>query len=717
MKKQELVSLLERMTVAEKIGQLQQVTGDFFSEEETVATGPLSEHQLTSEDIERVGSVLSLSGAAEAKRVQAAYLEKSRLGIPLLFMADIVHGYQTIFPIPLGLGATWNPERVKQSAVIAAKEASLAGLHVTFSPMVDLVRDPRWGRVLEATGEDPYLNRCYAKAFVEGYQGDQKTILDAPFSLAACVKHFAAYGAPEGGREYNTVNMSDRELRENYLPSYQAAIEAGSKLVMTAFNLVDGIPATANERLNRTILRDEFQFKGTLISDWDAIQEVIAHGVAEDEKEAARLALQAGVDIEMMSFCYHRFLPTLIEEGLLSEDLLDEAVLRILELKNDLELFEKPDRFADEALEARWVYSEEHLAEAQKAAEEAVVLLKNEAAILPLQPTDKVAFIGTHVASGDLLGTWSWKGDPAITETIQSVLEKEVETAEFVAIENLETVTDAERKAALEAARAADKVVLFLGESSHMSGEASSRSHLGLPGEQTALLQAIQSVNPHVVAVIFAGRPLVLETTEKQVEGLLYAWFPGSRGARALQRILYGEVAPTGKTPMSFPVAEGQIPVYYNAFQTGRPENPQDAENKYVSKYLDIPNEPLYPFGYGLTYGKPLTIQNYTAEFTADSLNVQATLANEEEHAITETIQVYVRDHVGQVARPLKELKAFKKITVGPTSSEQVTWEIPLEELGYVHPNLERSIDPGKFSIMLGFDSQNVQEIIQELAK
>ena len=377
-----LMSLLNKMTLNEKIGQLQQLTGDFFNEIESEITGPVAESGLSLETIQLSGSVLGLSGASSIKKLQREYLEKSRLKIPLLFMADIIHGYRTIFPIPLAAACSWNPELVKESARIAAKESAIAGLHVTFSPMGDLVRDPRWGRVMESTGEDPYLNQQYTKAAVEGYQGEDVT--EDVYRLAACVKHFAAYGAPEGGREYNTVNMSDRQLRESYLPSYIAAIQAGCKLVMTAFNTIDGIPATGNRYLMRDILRKEIDFRGVLISDWSAVKELINHGVATDEKEAAYLSITAGVDIEMMTFCYQNFLKELIEEQLVPIELVDEAVFRILKLKNDLGLFEHPFRGADEKLESEWIYTEEPLNVAQKLAEESIVLLKNEKKVLPL---------------------------------------------------------------------------------------------------------------------------------------------------------------------------------------------------------------------------------------------------------------------------------------------------------------------------------------------
>lgn len=708
LKQTELVNLVAQLSLEEKIGQLQQLTGNFYTEEEAEITGPMTEVGLTEKSVYEAGSVLGLSGAKATMEAQSKYLSKNRLQIPLLFMADIVHGYRTIFPIPLGLASSWNPELVKKTAQVAAVESAVSGLHVTFSPMVDLVRDPRWGRVMESTGEDPYLNQLYAKAFVEGYQGD---LANDPLTIAACVKHFAAYGAPEGGREYNTVNMSDRQLRESYLPAYQAALEAGCKLVMTAFNTVDGIPATANRYLNRDILRKEFGFKGVLISDWAATKEVVAHGVAANEKEAAALSLEAGVDIEMMAFCYQHFLKELVAEGKIATDLIDEAVLRILELKNDLGLFENPYRGANEEQEAALVFSKEHQEIALQAARESIVLLENKQNVLPLQKQEKVAFVGPFVEYHDLLGNWSWKGNPSETETIKEVASKRKESIEFVATSGIWELTDEELTAAHKAAEKTDKIILFLGETADMSGEASSRTNIQLPTAQLTLLRELKVHGKPIVVVTFNGRPLDLTEVAELSDGLVEAWFPGTKGAQAVTEILFGETAPTGRLTMSFPRNVGQIPVYYNHFNTGRPIDANDADNKYVSKYLDVSNEPLYPFGYGLSYDKvsyqDLVIQEETIGLDG-KISASVTLQNNSNQPVTETVQWYVRDIVGEVVRPMKELKGFETCVVPAGESKLVTWEISVEELAYIHVNLEKKADAGEFVVMVGSNSSEV---------
>ncbi len=710
MEKEQLTQLLREMTRNEKLGQLQQVTGDFFSDELTEATGPLSGNNLTEEDLVTVGSVLSLSGAAAAKKVQREYLAKSRLKIPLLLMADIIHGYRTIFPIPLGLAASWQPELVKETARIAAEESAVSGIHVTFSPMVDLVRDPRWGRVLESTGEDPYLNALYAKSMVEGYQGEQKTALQEYGTLAACVKHFAAYGAPEGGREYNTVNMSERELHENYLPAYKAALDAGVKLVMTSFNTVDGIPATVNKQLNREILRKDWGFDGVLISDWSAMKEVIHHGVAADERDVAQLSLEAGVDIEMMSFCYHNELNHLLEEGMLSEELLDEAVLRILTLKNELGLFENPDRFADEKKEKEVVFSTKHQEIARKAAAESIVLLENKEEILPLNKNENVLFIGSHVNSSEILGTWSWKGNPEETKTVAEILKAKqaIEQTQICEIASPFVVTETELEKALELAKHADKVVILTGETVDMSGEASSRSDIRLPKAQRELVSRLRAVNPRIVLVLFNGRPLALEEVSRDVQGLVEAWFPGTGGAEAIVNILYGKAMPQGKITMSFPRNVGQVPLYYNHFNTGRPIDHNNLENKYVSKYLDVENTPLYPFGYGLSY-TTFAYKDLQVEKTVNNkILCKVTVENTGKRAGTEIVQWYVRDKMGQVVRPLQELKGFDRVFLEKGRAQTIQHEFDLSELAYVHTNLTRSWDTGEFVFMVGGNSEAV---------
>ncbi|AEB30119.1 periplasmic beta-glucosidase [Carnobacterium sp. 17-4] len=709
-----LKTLINEMTIEEKIGQMIQISADFYNATENEITGPMNDMHLTTEKMTTVGSVLGISGAEQVKAIQQAHLESNRLGIPLLFMADIVHGYRTIFPIPLGLASSWDPKLVEQTASIAARESSVSGLHVTFSPMVDLVRDARWGRVMESTGEDAYLNQQMARAFVRGYQGPN--LKDDLSKIAACVKHFAAYGAPIAGREYNTVNMSERQLRENYLPAYKAAIDEGSRLVMTAFNTVDGIPATGNSWLMNEVLRKEMGFDGVLISDWGAIGELIAHGVAENLKEAGTLAFEAGVDMEMMSAAYSSELQGLIEGGTVDEQKLDEAVLRILELKNDLGLFENPYRGADEQKEVQEVFSLENRETARISAEQSIVLLKNEQ-VLPLKKDMKVALIGPNSQTNDLLGSWSWKGDTSEAHSLYEGMLKHVPFEQLIVIDETDILShSADVKLA-----DVDVIVLALGETSEMSGEAASRTSITLPGNQIELVKAVRKLSKPVVATLFNGRPLDLSDIVDDVDGLVEAWFPGTEGGIALANILFGEVNPSGKLTMSFPRNIGQVPIYYNQDKTGRPMNEENKDEKYLSKYLDVENSPLFPFGFGLSYTtfsyKSFRISHET--FTEeDSITVSVTVKNEGIITGSEIVQLYVQDEVGKVVRPVKELKGFEKITLNPQEEKEVSFTVTAKELGYVHPNLTFSTDSGAFKLMVGSDSENVQsETIRLITK
>ncbi|WP_407370296.1 glycoside hydrolase family 3 N-terminal domain-containing protein [Carnobacterium sp.] len=705
MKSEELKKLINKMTVEEKIGQMIQLSADFYNTTENEITGPMNDMHLTTEKMTTVGSVLGISGAEQVKVIQQSHLESNRLGIPLLFMADIVHGYRTIFPIPLGLASSWDPKLVEQTASIAARESAVSGLHVTFSPMVDLVRDARWGRVMESTGEDAYLNQQMARAFVRGYQGSN--LKEDMSKMAACVKHFAAYGAPIAGREYNTVNMSERQLRENYLPAYKAAIDEGSRLVMTAFNTVDGVPATGNNWLMNEVLRKEMGFDGVLISDWGAIGELIAHGVAENLKEAGTLAFEAGVDMEMMSAAYSSELQGLIESGTVDEQKLDEAVLRILELKNDLGLFENPYRGANAQKEEQEVFSQENREAARMSAEQSIVLLKNEQ-ILPLKKDMKVALIGPNGQTNDLLGSWSWKGDTSETRSLYEGMVEHISSEQLIVIEE----TDIINHSADAKLTDVDVIVLALGETSEMSGEAASRTSISLPNDQIELVKAVREISKPVVATLFNGRPLDLSDIVDDVDGLVEAWFPGTEGGVALANVLFGEVNPSGKLTMSFPRNVGQVPIYYNQDKTGRPMNEENKAEKYLSKYLDVENSPLFPFGFGLSY----TTFSYSsfslshATFTKeDSVTVSVTVKNEGAITGSEIVQLYIQDEVGKVVRPVKELKGFKKITLESQEEKEVNFTFTAEELAYVHPDLTFATDSGTFIVMVGKDSENVQ--------
>jgi beta-glucosidase len=719
MSENKLLSLLKQMTLDEKIAQLMQLATPFFkgAKEQGQITGPMAEMGVTGEIVQNSGSVLGASGAEEIINIQRTHLEENRLGIPLLFMSDIVHGFKTIFPVPLAIGCSWDLELTEKSAEIAAKEASVSGVHVTFAPMVDLVRDPRWGRVMESTGEDPFLNSEFARAFVRGFQG--KELSTDVERVAACVKHFAAYGAPEGGRDYNTVDMSERELRENYLPAYQAALEEGCEMVMTAFNTVFGIPATGNKRLMRQVLREEMGFDGVLISDWGAVKEMIPHGVAEDEKEAAHKAIIAGVDIEMMTTTYVKHLKELVEESMVDESIIDEAVLRILQLKEKLGLFENPYRGANPELESEVVMSAAHRKATRELAGKSSVLLKNEG-ILPLNKEQKVALIGPFAESGDILGPWSWLGsrDEAVTVK-EGILSK---TSHLTVAKgcDVETITDAQVEEAINAANDADVIVLALGEDSEMSGEAGCRANIQLPSSQLNLIEHLKSLDKPMVAVLFNGRPLDLHGVLDKTDAVVEAWYPGTEGGNAIADLVYGDVNPSGRLTMSFPYHVGQVPVYYNHFNTGRPQGAPDAQERYVSQYLDIPNEPLLPFGFGLSYTtfsySDLKLSRET--MTEDEpLDISIKLSNDGPVAGEEVVQLYIRDHSGEVIRPVKELKDFRKISLEPGETADVTFTLREDQLRYHHSDLHYMSDPGMFTVYIGRNSKDTKEHTFKLEK
>ncbi|RHW43561.1 beta-glucosidase BglX [Neobacillus notoginsengisoli] len=721
MTNQKLESLLNQMTLDEKIAQLLQLATPFFegSDNEGQITGPLAGLKISDEVIANTGSVLGASGAKEINNIQKAHLRKNRLGIPLLFMADVIHGYKTIFPVPLAIGCSWDLKLAEKSAEIAAKEAAVSGVHVTFAPMVDLARDPRWGRVMESTGEDPYLNSQFAKAFVRGFQGND--LQNDVNRVAACVKHFAAYGAPEGGRDYNTVDMSERQLREYYLPAYKAALDEGCEMVMTAFNTVDGIPATGNKKLLRDLLRDEWKFDGVLISDWGAVKEMIPHGVAEDEAEAAEKAILAGVDIEMMTACYPNNLKQLIESGKVDEALIDEAVLRILRLKDKLGLFGNPFRGADEQQEKELVMSSGHRQAARELAAKSSVLLKNNR-VLPLPKDKKIAVVGPFAQNDDILGPWSWLGSKEEAIQLYEGVQNKVASSLLVTAKGCDigTGTEDQLNEALKAAREADFIILALGEDSEMSGEAGSRADIRLPEVQLQLVKKMKQLGKPIVAVVFNGRPLDLHGVVEDVDAVLEAWYPGTEGGNAIADILFGDVNPSGKLAMSFPYSVGQIPVYYNSFNTGRPKDAPDAQERYVSQYLDIPNEPLFPFGFGLSfttfaYSEPqLSAGHLTPE---QPLTITTEVQNTGKLAGEEIVQLYIRDLSGEVVRPVKELKGFKKVFLQPGEKVEVLFTITEEQLRYHHSNLEFTSDNGKFHAFVGPDSQDGKAIPFELIK
>lgn len=719
MQQNQLEQLLSQMTLDEKIGQLTQVTGDFFSDKAEERTGPMSQLGLGDEELSNVGTVLGVTGAAECRRIQTEYMKRNRLHIPTLFMGDVIHGCRTIFPIPLALGSSWNEDAARKMAEVSAREASAAGIDVTFSPMVDLVRDPRWGRVLESTGEDPLLNGRLAAAMVKGYQGgdDAEGLGERTDHVAACVKHFAAYGAAMGGRDYNTVDMSERVLHDMYLPGYKAALDAGAAMVMTSFNTVDGIPSTGNKHLMRDILREEMGFDGVLISDFGAVKELIAHGVAADETEAAKLSIEAGTDIEMMTICYMRHLREIVENGSVDEALIDEAVMRILKLKNDLGLFENPYRGVDEETESKVTLCDAHRQSAREIAGESIVLLRNERKTLPLDEGGYVALAGPFAASHDILGAWSWKGVCEESVTLRDALREADGSEGWLSVAqhtgNPLDVDEAAVAEAVELAKRSDVIVLALGEPQEWGGEAASRSNISLPKTQIDLYHAVRDAagdHCRVVVVLFNSRPLVLSDIA-DADAIVEAWFPGTEGGHAVADILLGGVNPSARLSMSFPVNVGQIPVFYNCENTGRPFNPETPDEKYQSKYLDVSNDPAYPFGYGLSYSEfsygPVAVSSN--EFAAGKpLEASVEVANVSDVDGLETVQLYVRDIAARVSRPIRQLKDFKRVRIAAGETVTVRFTLDEADVRYVHPDLTEASDPGEFDVWIAPNSRDL---------
>lgn len=727
MKQEKLESLLASLSIEEKIGQLVQLNGNFFHSQEKIATGPATKLGIDEVKIYRSGSILNTFGAKALKEVQDRYLKRSDKKIPMLFMADIINGYQTVFPISLGLGSSFDPAMVKKTAEIAAHEAAVSGVHITFSPMVDMVRDARWGRVMESYGEDNYLNCAYAKAMVEGYQGNN----DPKRNIASCVKHFAAYGAPVAGREYGAVEMGERTLRESYLPSYKAAVDAGCKLVMTSFNTIDGIPVTGNPWILRTILRDEWGFAGTVISDHSAIKELIPHGVAEDEEAAAVLALKAGCDIDMMTSTYANHLANAIESGKIEERYLDEACMNVLKLKNDLGLFENPYRGADEIAEQEVLLCDEHRQFAREVVTKSCILLENKGNVLPLNKNQKVALIGPFADYSGIFGMWSFTTNPDKVITVKQgflnhvgeakitcakgsgFMDQEGEMPNFGAMVLTMTCDDPKKEleAARVAAKASDVIVLALGEHAQQSGEGGARGTLTLAECQINLLKEMKKFNKPIVVLVFSGRPLELKDVSSEADAILQCWFPGIEGGNGIADLLYGEANPSARCSMSFPYTVGQCPIYYNELSSGRPAKTSTHSTRFTARYIDIPNSPQYCFGYGLSYSN-FTYENLTLDaetLTSSSiLHASVELCNDSEVAGSETVQLYIRDLVGSVARPVKELKGIKHVFLNPHEKQTVTFDIKEADLRFVRADMSLGSEPGEFHLFIGRNSQDV---------
>lgn len=728
-----LDNLLKRMTLEEKIGQLNlPVTGE-------ITTGQAKSSDIATK-IKRgeVGGLFNLKGVDKIRDVQRLAVENSRLGIPLLFGMDVIHGYETIFPIPLGLSCTWDIPAIEESARIAAVEASADGISWTFSPMVDISRDPRWGRVSEGSGEDPFLGALIARAMVRGYQGKDMSRND---EIMACIKHFALYGAAEAGRDYNTVDMSRQRMFNDYMLPYQAGVEAGAGSVMASFNEVEGVPATANKWLMTDVLRGAWGFNGFVVTDFTGISEMIEHGIGDLQTVSAR-AINAGVDMDMVSEGFIGTLKKSVEEGKVSVETVNTACRRILEAKYKLGLFDNPYKYCDPKRPARDIFTKEHRAAARKIAGESFVLLKNEglsptlAPVLPLSPTGTIAVIGPLANTrSNMPGTWSVAAvldkSPSLVEGLTEWVGNqgkilyakgsnligdaayEERATMFGRSLNRDNRTDQQLlDEALKIASQADVIVAALGESSEMSGESSSRTNLNLPDVQHTLLEALLKTGKPVVLVLFTGRPLILNWEQEHVPAILNVWFGGSEAGPAIGDVLFGAVNPGGKLTMTFPKSVGQIPLYYAHKNTGRPLKEGKWFEKFRSNYLDVDNDALYPFGYGLSYTtfrfSDITL-NRSSIGMDNELVASVTVTNTGDRAGSEVVQLYIRDLVGSVTRPVKELKGFEKIYLQPNESRTVRFTIAPEMLKFYNADLKFVAEPGDFDVMIGPDSRNVK--------
>ncbi|MDV2446901.1 beta-glucosidase BglX [Elizabethkingia anophelis] len=722
--------LIAKMTLDEKIGQLNlPSSGDF-------TTG-----QAQSSDIGKkieqglVGGLFNIKGVGKIRDVQKVAVEKSRLKIPMIFGMDVIHGYETTFPIPLGLSASWDMDLIQRSAQIAAQEASADGINWTFSPMVDVSREPRWGRVSEGSGEDPYLGSQIAKAMVYGYQGKDLSLKN---TILACVKHFALYGAPEGGRDYNTVDMSHIRMFNEYFPPYKAAVDAGVGSVMASFNEVDGIPATGNKWLMDDVLRKQWSFNGFIVTDYTGINEMIQHGMG-DLQQVSALAMNAGIDMDMVGEGFLTTLKKSISEGKVTEQQITTAARRILEAKYDLGLFDDPYRYTDEKRSKAEVFNKANREEARNIAAQSMVLLKNDKQILPLKTSGTVAVIGPLANNNEnMTGTWSVASRTKDAVSIMTGLKETIKGVNFIYAKGSNVFYDAKMeekatmfgkvsnrdsrskeallKEAVETAKKADVVVLAIGETAELSGESSSRTNIEIPQAQKDLLTELKKTGKPIVMVLFTGRPLVLNDENKQADAIVNAWFAGSEAGYAIADVLYGKVNPSGKLPMTFPRSVGQVPIYYNAKNTGRPLSDDKSDKcefeKFRSNYIDECNTPLFPFGFGLSYtsfGYSDVELSKTQLIGNDQLTASITLTNNGKYDGNEVVQLYIRDMVGSVTRPVKELKGFQKVFLKAGESKKVSFTITPEDLKFYNSELKYDWEAGEFDIMIGTNSRDVK--------
>ncbi len=708
-------SVLNKMNLGEKIGQLTLFTSDWDVTGPTIRKG-------YADDIRsgKCGNIFNAHTADYNRKLQEIAMKETRMKIPLLFGYDVIHGYKTIFPIPLGESASWDMTVIENSARIAAAEAAAAGLHWTYAPMLDISRDPRWGRCTEGAGEDVYLGSMIGAARTRGFQGK----IGSTSSIAACAKHFAAYGAAQAGRDYNTVDMSEMSLWETYLPPFKASLDAGALTFMTSFNDINGVPSSANRQLLTDILRKKWGFKGFIVTDYTSINEMVNHGNVKDDKDAGEKSINAGVDMDMQGAVFYTHLQKSLAEGKVNIETVNDAVRRILRVKFQLGLFDDPYRFSDTDREKRVVFSKENRDAARDAARKSMVLLKNNASTLPLSKNIKtIAVVGPLADSKtDLIGSWSGAGDGNACVSLLEGIKAALPNANILHTKgcDLENTFPAMNHSmmskegfadAVKAANQADAVIVAVGERGWMTGEAASRADIGLPGVQKELVLELIKTGKPVVVVLMNGRPLTFPEVADSASAILETWFSGTEGGHAIADVLFGDYNPSGKLPMTFPRSVGQIPLYYCQKNTGRPF---DANNKYTSKYMDLPNTPQYPFGFGLSYTtfayENLKVDKPTWGFK-DKITVSFTLTNTGNRDGAEVAQLYVRDLVGSLTRPLKELKGFKKIFLKKGESQVVTFSLTADDVAFYHPNLEKKADAGDFDIMVGGTSDAVKTV------
>ncbi|MEP6718109.1 MAG: glycoside hydrolase family 3 N-terminal domain-containing protein [bacterium] len=695
-------ALLAKMTLAEKLGQLQQLDGE--------GNGTFRPEHLELIRKGLLGSTLNVRGAKNTNQLQHVAMDESRLKIPILFGFDVIHGYRTIFPIPLAEASSWDPASAERSASIAAQEARDSGVRWTFAPMLDVARDPRWGRITEGAGEDPFLGAAFARARVRGFQGADYS---APDKILACAKHWVAYGATEGGRDYNTTDMSENTLREIYFPPFKAAVDAGVGTVMSAFNDLNGVPTSANPFTLTKVLRGEWKFDGFVVSDYTSVKELINHGLAADEQDAARLALNAGVDMEMVSRLFNQHGSQLLKEKKISQATIDEAVRRILQIKFRLGLFEHP--YTDEVPESSSLLTSQNRAAARAIANRSMVLLKNERETLPLGKTLRsIAVIGPLADDHrSPLGWWSGDGKPEDTVTALMGIRAKVSPATKVSYaKGCDTQGDSTDGFAEAVALAGDSdvAVIFVGESAEMVGEAASKSSLDLTGRQLDLVKAVRAVGKPTIVVLINGRPLTVGWIVENTPAVLEAWMGGTEAGNAIADVLFGDVNPSGKLPVTFPRTVGQVPIYYNHMNTGRPP---EANNRYTSKYLDVPWTPLFPFGYGLSYTqfKITNLQLSAQRISATGrLTASVEVENVGRRSGDEVVQLYIRDVAASMTRPVKELKGFQRVTLQPGEKKRVEFLLTAEQLGFWNRELRFTVEPGEFKVMVGANSDDLIE-------